>query len=371
MRSALLAVTLCAWPLFAQAQVLSTGLHGQGYDFDDAFGVRAVNLLLVPLAYQQPLGQRLSGDLYSAFARGAVNIGGTEYTLSGPVDTRVRLNWTATPWAVVSLSMNVPTGNETHSENEARVASALSTELLGFREASWGLGFGATTGIATASRLGEWGVGFGASYRLASGFEPRADTAFTYTPGNETRVRLAFDRNLRGNRLTLGAAFQRYSKDELDGRNLFQSGNRYRADATYSFRTGASATWTAFATDIWREQGDILVPVVSIDPETGEPVAQENTRTGTQNLLIAGLSGSVRVTPALAVRPTADFRLQTREEQGGSGWLIGVGGDVPLRRGRIDMFPSARISYGSIENADANGFRVLGGEIGLTLRWGR
>jgi len=44
----------------------------------------------------------------------------------------------------------------------------LATDLLGFREATWGTGFAVTTGIATARRGGQWGLGLGASLVVTS-----------------------------------------------------------------------------------------------------------------------------------------------------------------------------------------------------------
>src|SRR5215510_7150985 len=181
----------------AAAQITQLGIGGgaqfQGYSFAKGLGVSAANLLMLPVAYEQPIGRSLSIDIYSAYARGAVEIGDTVYHLNGLVDTRVRANWAATPWAVLTVGLNLPTGDSQHDSEEAVVSNVLATEVLGFREASWGLGFGTTTGIATVHNFGGLGVGFGASYRLGSEFEPSADTTLRYTPGNETRVRLALD----------------------------------------------------------------------------------------------------------------------------------------------------------------------------------
>ena len=72
------------------------------------------------------------------------------FKLSGPVDTSIKASYAVTPWALVSVGANVPTGNGTHSGQEAIVASVLSTDLLGFREATWGTGFAVTSSVASA-----------------------------------------------------------------------------------------------------------------------------------------------------------------------------------------------------------------------------
>lgn len=347
----------------AQQRSLSFAPNFHGYSFGDGLGVTSANLLMLPIALELPMTRTFSVDVYSAYARGRVEISDTVYSMDGPVDTRVRANWTATPWAIVTVGLNLPTGNSNHSSEEAVVANVLATEVLGFREASWGLGFGATTGLATAYRVGRFGLGLGASYRLASEFEPRADTAMKYTPGNETRVRLALDTNLGASKLTGGVTYQNYTEDKLNGRNLFQAGARWRGDVALSFRTGPSASWTLYAADIWREHGEVTTLTSA--------GADSVFTTGQQNVLVAGLSGAVRMSPTLSLRPNADVRLLTREDGQGEGWVAGIGTDIPLRWRSIDVVPAAKVNYGKLEGGSDSKSSVVGGEIGFTLRWGR
>jgi hypothetical protein len=343
-----------------------TGVQFQGYSFAEGLGVKAANLLLVPFAASLPLGSRASADVYTAYGTGSALVGDTQHRLSGFVDTRVRANFQATPWALITVGVNVPTGNATHTDSEARVAAVLSSELLGFREASWGLGAGVTTGIATAHHIGSTGVGLGVSYRVASQFEPVADSSLKYTPGNEVRVRLGLDRNIGNNKLTGGITFQNYSQDKVDNRDLFQPGNRWRGDLAYSFRTGATAAWTLYATDIWRENGDVSINVID---QSGAALQDSTFSTGTQNLVIGGIAGSLRM-GSLSLQPAIDARMQTRELEGGEGWLVGAGTDVPLRAGRFDITPGGRITFGKIQGDSPVDHSVWGGELSLTLRWG-
>ncbi|MBI4545720.1 MAG: hypothetical protein HY703_11030 [Gemmatimonadetes bacterium] len=343
---------------------LGTGAHFQNYSFDGT-GVSSAKLLLVPFAFELPLSPRFSTDVYAAFARGEVDVGGELFELNGFVDTRVRMNWAFLPWAVLTIGLNLPTGEATHDSREAVVASVLSTDLLGFREASWGTGFGLTSGVATAYRLGEWGVGLGASYRVASEFEPVADTALEYTPGNEVRMRVGIDRNVGSGKLTGGLTFQNYAADELGGRDLFQPGSRWRVDAAYSFRTGRTATWAVYFADIRRQRGDVFVQGAG-----GAFLPDSTVPTGTQNLLVAGVAGSLRLKPSLTVRPALDLKLQSREDPGGEGWVLSVGGDVPLRLGgSADVFPLAKLLVGSLDLPDGTSHGLTGLELGFTLRF--
>lgn len=334
----------------------------QTYHFAKGFGLESASLIIVPVAYEIGATRKVSFDLYSAYARGETRLGAVKNTLQGLVDTRVRANFHVAGSTVLTASLNLPTGNSAHDIVEANVANALSTELLGFREALWGTGFGATTGIATAQRWGTTGIGLGASYRLATAFEP-TDSAVKYTPGNEMRVRVAFDKDLGANKLTAGVTFQNYSDDKLDGRNLFAPGNRWRTDLAYSFRTSATSSWTLFATDVWRENGDVTLRVVN---NAGAAVGDTTFRSGQQNLIVVGIAGATA-----KLRPAADFRVITRKSGEDEGWLSNVGADLPFRRGGTDFIPSLKLSYGKMEGAGVDTrYSVVGGEASLTLRWG-
>jgi hypothetical protein len=346
----------------------AVGAIGQGYSFGADNGVESTTLLLTPIAFTMPVSRALTLDLYGAYARGAVNLSNETHTLQGIVDTRIRASYAVTPWAVVSAAINLPTGNATHDSEEAIVASALSMELLGFREALWGTGFGFTTGVSTAGRFGNTGLGIGASYRVASEFEPSEDQAFKYTPGNEVRVRVALDQNVgANNKLTLGVTFQNYAEDKVDGRNLFAPGNRIRGDLAYSFRTGPASTWTFYVADVHRENGDVTLQLTQGGTATGDTTFEA----GHQNMAVVGVAGALRM-GTLALRPSADARLLTRESGEEEGWLAGVGTDIPFRAGNTEVVPSVRVSYGQLETATSdvrNGF--WGGELGLMLRFGK
>jgi hypothetical protein len=323
-------------------------------------------LIIFPVAVRLPITTRLSADIYAAWADGTVEQGNRIFVLNGFVDTRVRALFQASPWAVVSVAAKLPTGNASHTPDEALVASILASDLLGFQETNWGTGFGITSGIATARQAGEWGLGLGVSYSLAQDFEPEEGSPLRYEPGNEARLRLALDRNVgTGGKFTAGFTFQNYTEDQLKGSNLFQAGNRLRGDVSYAFRVGGS-TWSAFAMNSWRAKGDVL----GVLGDGVVSAADTTIQTGTQNNLVVGFSGSVRVGSSLRIRPLVDLRIQSREEDEGSGWLVGVGGDVPFSLLRsLDAFPLARVQFGKVEAQDGSRVSFIGGEFGLTLRF--
>lgn len=355
-----------AWGQISQ-HAFGTGALFQSYSFGEGLGTDVANLILIPVAYSLPVGQSFDLELYSAFANGAVEQDGTTFTLQGPVDTRVRARYQLSPWAVFTALVNLPTGNSAHDPEEAVVASVLSTDILGFQEATWGTGTAVTAGFATAHQAEGWGIGIGASYRLSNGFEPTEESSLTYQPGNEIRVRVGVDRNVgESGKFTLGVTGQNFSEDQYDGENLFQAGNRFRVDASYAFRSGRS-TWALYAVDVWRESGDAFLDLVN--PE-GTVVGDTTVVVGSQNLFMVGVNGSTPLSGSLRIRPSLDLRYQSREEVNGEGWIIGAGADLPLRAfGSVDLFPRGKVLFGSLKSLLEESVGLWGLELGVTVRW--
>lgn len=369
---ALAVAILTAGPLEAQEvqQSLGVSVNFQGLSFDEALGIEVANLLLIPIAYRFSVNEKFSADFYAAWAEGRVERENETFVLNGAVDTRVRLSYQASPWAVLTVGAALPTGNATHNTEEAVVASVLSSDILGFNEASWGTGFAITTGVATVHRIGSWGLGIGASYRLADDFEPSADTVFSYSPGNESRVRLALDRNVgESGKFTGGVTFQTFQSDQLDGRNLFQAGDRVRVDASYAFRAGSS-TWNAFVANLWRTDGDLSLQLFD---DTGAILGDSILSAGWQNLFMVGIGGAVPVGSTVYMHPMVDLRIQDRNDDGfdsGSGWILRGGVDLPLRLfTAFDFFPRIRGLFGQLtaEGGESHGF--WGIETGATIRF--
>lgn len=225
--------------------------------------------------------------------------------------------------------------------------------------------------MATARRVGSWGLGLGVSYRAADEFEPRSDTSLAYSPGNELRVRVGLDRNVgETGKFTAGFTLQSFQTDEFGGRNLFQSGNRVRVDATYAFRAG-STTWSVSAADVWRAEGDLSQQTLN---SSGAVVGESLVATETQNLLFASLRRAIPIRSTLYLRPIVDFRLQDLgtlpgEVDVGGSWILGGGFDLPLRVMGLDVFPRAKVNVGRIKAPDGTTQGLIGIETSGTVRF--
>jgi hypothetical protein len=357
-----------AAPVAAQ-QSIGVGAEYQGFTFEEGLGASAAQLLLFPVAIRFPVSS-LTFDVYAAWAQGKVERDDVAYTLQGPVDTRVKVSWEATPWALLSVGASLPTGNSTHNGEEAVVASVLAMDLLGFREATWGTGAQITSSLATAMRAGGWGIGISGAYAVNNEFEPSSEVELRYQPGNEARVRIGLDRNIGTNTFTAGATIMTFAEDQADGRNLFQAGNRIRFDVSYAFRAGGGV-WTLYAADLWREHGDLNLPFVN---DAGDIVGDTIITTPSQNLIAGGMIGAVAL-GSKTFRPQVDFKMQARQEAGGtdegSGWLMSVGGDLPLRLfGSWDFFPKAQVIIGGVKDATGVSKKITGAEFSGTVRLG-
>ena len=360
---------LVAQPAAAQYSV-GSGVNYLGYAFDAGLGIDAVQLFMVPFAVRIPVSDALTLDFFSAWAEGRVEQNNTVLKLSGPVDTSVKASYQATPWAVVSIGANLPTGKATHTGEEAIVASVLSTDLLGFRETTWGTGLAITSSVAVAKRAGGFGLGIAGAYAMRGEFEPSVDDDLTYQPGSEARVRIGLDRNFGNSTFTAGATFISYADDRADGRELFEAGNRMRFDATYAFRAGAGV-WTVYGATLMRENGELTLDIID---DVGVSVGDTIVTTAKQNLIVGGFMGTIGLGGGFIFRPHVDFKYQRREEADmsdtGSGWMLAAGGDIPLRIfGGYDFFPKARVFFGSIRDATGGDVSLLGLEFTGTMRW--
>jgi hypothetical protein len=364
-----LAAGLLASPASAQVTV-GGGPDFMSYAFETGLGADAAALFIFPVAVQVPVTPALTLDAYGAWAEGRVERGDTLYKLSGPIDTGLRASYQATPWALATLGVNLPTGDSKRDGEEAIVAALLSTDLLGFREASWGRGLAVTGSVAVARNMGAFGLGLAGAYSVRGTFNPSDGDSLEYTPGNEARIRLGLDRNFGNSTLTLGGTFINYTSDQANGVNLFQAGKRFRFDATYAFRMGVGV-WTVYLADLIRQNGSLRLE--NLDT-SGAPLGTfTDVATPKQNLAVAGFMGALQLGGGFVFRPHVDLKLQSREDSSGSdagsGWLVAAGGDVPIRIfGGYDFFPKARILIGSLQDGSGNGVRVFGLEAKGTIR---
>lgn len=281
-----------------------TGWELRGYTFDPWTGAnaadqpRSVSEWSLPFVVAAPVAGRLSVDLATRYARGEVeSYSGARATLSGFTDTQVRFLYTLNRDRLVgSLSFNLPTGKSTLDSSQFRVAGAIGGNYLSFPVANFGTAFGVTGGVAYADHVGAWNLGISSSLRYLATFQPFLNSALSYNPGVEGRVRVGADRLLgSASRLLLGLTVSTFSTDVYSGASGFGPygpGTRFISELVFVRVVGRS-TVTASAWDSYRLAGD--------SAGLPSPATKENVLNGE-------LRVSYPVTPRVQVEPMVAFR---------------------------------------------------------------
>ena len=317
------------------------GVEFRGYSFEDGFPVDAIRQVAVPLGVMFPIGDRLSVDIGTAWARTSVEAGGTDESFSALTDTQIRASYIFGNDAVVTtLMVNLPTGKQTTTLEQFSVTSSVSSNFLLFPVNSYGSATSVTGGVAAATAVGSWNLGVAGSLRMSSKYQPfkgdSASNATRYKPGLESRLRVGADRLLGSSRLALGFTFSTFSNDEFSSTgggstNSYNPGNRYIGELTLTSPVGGGAV-TAYLWNYYRENA-------------GNSGTQNK-----ENVFTGGLSGNFRLGQKAALLPFAEARLWSPED--GSGRLFGFGSSVRLDLSPNFAFaPGARVDFGSIKES--------------------
>lgn len=346
-----------ATALYSRWNALS-GFEFQRYGFAQGLGVQNASQWSLPLVVVAPLGRQMSLDLTTHLAYSQItDSGGARADFTGLTDTQLRLLYTVgRDRAVASISMNLPTGQNSFSLRQFVVPSAVGSNFLSFPVSNLGTSFGITGGLAYAVPAGAWNVGLAGSVRYQSTYKPLSDSSATlsYDPGLESRLRIGADRLLgqRG-RLLLGVTYSSFSTDQFSGGGLgngaFNPGSRLIGDFGYAYTWGKS-TLTLSAWDFYRRAG------------SSSDTSAIGTTDNSENIFNTELRLARQVSPRVAVEPLVGYRYWSL---GGRLFSFGLNG----RFGLSDSFSgiaSARISPGSV---DGTGVTGLG--LSLLLRYQR
>jgi hypothetical protein len=241
-----------------------SGWETRGFTFDSGIGTRSVWQWSVPVVVVTPLGRKASVDLTTHYASGRLETyaGATE-TLSGLTDTQVRLLYSVSRDRLVgSVSLNLPTGENTVSASQFQVAGAVGANYLSFPVPNFGTAFGVTGGLAYAQRAGAWNLGLSGSVRYLGSYSPFSDDTLSYNPGVEARLRGGVDRLVGDrSRLLVGATLSTFSTDVYSGSSALASGRyhpgtRFIGELAFS-RVIGRATVTMAAWDFYRLAGRV------------------------------------------------------------------------------------------------------------------
>lgn len=360
---AVLATALAVPPLAGQARDASVGAaaYFQSYSFDKAatVGIESLRLISLHFSAAVPLVDRLSLGVSGAFAKGTMGRGSLDQLdISGLTDTQVSLTFSPNLYFDFTAVVIAPTGKETQTLDESIVAGAMASDLLPFRVSNWGTGGGGGVNASVAGPLGPVGAGLSVGYIAGREFQPLDGGQFAYRPGGLVRIVGALDATVgEASKASFKVTYHRYGQDQVDGTNLFQSGDRFQGLASLAFPMGPASSGIAYAS-VTHRQGSTLLGQL--------PIALPSV---SQNLFLLG--GGLRMPVGTAVlQPDAEIRVLRRSDSTGQGFDLGVGAALEFRSGRNVFAPSARVHFGSLDVGTGDSSRLLGFEVGLTARVG-
>lgn len=336
------------------------GAQFQHFDFSDgpAIGLESISLLSVPMLARIRLGGPVRVEASTTFARGELSRpGGQSVTLSGLTDSQLRLVTDLVEDRVtVTAALSVPTGADGFSAEEAGLAGAIAADLLPFAISSWGTGGGVGGGVSVFQPAGDFGLGFSAGYMVPGEFTPVDQAEFQYRPGATLSLQGVVDYTVgQAGRAALQLAYSRFQDDEIEGQNLFRSGDRIQVRASYSFAAGAMGSGVVYGGYLHRSEGTFL------DDVRARP---------SQGLFFAG--GGVRQPwRGMTLVPSAELRVQRRDDGEDQGTLAGAGLELEVPAGGALLVPRLMLRGGSVLIREGIESGVLGVEAGVSLRHGR
>jgi len=282
----------------------------------------------IPVVMVAPLGDHMSADLTTHYANAKTTDAAGDHTLTGLTDTQIRLLYTLNrDRAVVSLSINLPTGQHTLTSDQFRVYTALGTNYLSFPVADFGTSFGATAGVAFATPAGGWNLGASGAIRYSGSYVPLdTNPPTTFKPGIEFRGRLGADRLVgRSSRILVGLTASTFSNDQLTGSGSLGTGAlapgfRIIGDAGWVSAIGSN-TLSIAVWDYYRAKGTFQQDTVTIT-------------TNSENILNAEARFSIPASPRVSIQPLVGMRTWSPGRNGGT-FLMG---GLSARFGLSDQF---------------------------------
>ena len=324
LRTAVVALLVCAGAgsLHGQASdALYTrwagysGFQFQSYSISETPSVKTSEWA-IPFVVVAPLGDRMSADLTTHYANAKVTDASGDHTLNGLTDTQVRLLYTLNrDRAIVSLSINLPTGQHTLTSDQFRVYTALGTNYLSFPVADFGTAFGATAGVAFATPAGGWNLGASGAIRYSGSYVPLdTNPPTTYKPGIEFRGRLGADRLVgQSSRILVGLTASTFSNDQLTGSGSFGSGS-----LAPGLRLIADAGWVSAI-------GSSTLSITVWDYYRGRGTLQDSAKTdsiNSENVLNAEARFAIPATSQVSIQPLVGVRAWSPGQNGGT-FLVG------------------------------------------------
>lgn len=237
---------------------VSVDMIGQSYQTAD--GVR-LQQFSTPLMIRVPLGRRSTVSLQ---ATAALTDASSTPTFGGIGDVRISGSTRRAigpGQLVASLRATLPVGTTRLSSERFRATVLMSRDHFRFRTPMYGQGLGFAPSLLYALPLSPAvTVGIGAMYQHRGSYEPFADMADAFTPGNDIILTGGLDFRLsRTWMLSADGVYSFYAEDTLGETAIFRSGNQLIAGVTLTGQIGFDTVRLSVR---YRERGRPEVPQV-------------------------------------------------------------------------------------------------------------
>lgn len=322
------------------------------FKFGTGTDARTVSQLAVPIVLILPFAERFSMDVATAFADSKVEANGTTASaINGLTDTQIRANLTlGSDAVVVTLGLNLPTGQYTVPEGQQEAAGQIGNDFLNYTISSMGNGLAGTGGLAVAKSLGAWNFAVAGSFRRSTEFAAFsvASRDYRFTPADEYRVRVGADREIGTARLSIGVAYSAFGEDFADSTS-YSTGDRVIANGALQFALGSTDVILS-GWNLYRLEGQ----------QVGGDAPAENVSNA--NLTLGWSLGNVLVQPNIEGRfwQVAGAR---------AGQLANAGIRFRFQAGPLSFYPSAGYSLGKLYSiSDGSATDVSGYRGALTIR---
>jgi hypothetical protein len=352
-----LALLAAAAPLAAQDIANSAVIVDPqfvSYQLGTGGSARTVSQFGMPIAWIVPFNDRFNMDISTNFASSSVKTpGSSTSSISGLTDAQIRGNLTlGDNAAVVTLGLNVPTGQYKVPDGEQVAAGQIGNDFLIYPVSSMGNGLAMTGGIAFAQALGDWNLGFGGSFRYSSAFDAYEvqTTPLRFTPGAEARLRVGLDRPVGDGSFNVSLTYSKFG-NYTAADSSYGSGDRAMVQSAYGIPIGGNRDLEVSLWDLYRGVGQQIGGV----PSPSENVGNIGAAVGFQ------LANGVYLQPNIEER---DWIYNNAS----AGLMTNLGVRVRFDWKGLNVNPSLGYTIGSLTNVGQPSTDLTGFKVALLIR---
>ncbi|MFH1686365.1 MAG: hypothetical protein ABIE70_02445 [bacterium] len=239
---AVMAGSVSAQVVYGQPAAAAVRVDYTSWNIDSADAKQSVTQVHFPVKAFVPLADNTELLLYFSGAKSTFEpADGSSIDLSGMGDARLQLNRSlAGDQLLVSLGVGLPLGKKKLAfEDEAQVLAALARDYLSLPTRRMGEGLGLSLLAGGARMVGPYRCRAGVSYQYNGKYEPY-DGVKDYDPGDALSATVGADRQLEASAYYVDFSWTLYTKDKLDGTEVFKQSTQLAFGAGYTLKAASS-----------------------------------------------------------------------------------------------------------------------------------